>query len=101
MRIARTLAAILALLVGFAVSMAGPVLADNDDVLTAAQAGGGQAQGQLLHQCGQLRPRQRLPHAVGLLAQRGRVGPAGGVIEQEPGEGRQACLQCAGWSLRL
>jgi len=59
------------------------VLADDDQVLAAPQAGVGQAAGQLAHQLLQLRPGAGLPDPVFLLAQRGGVRAAPCVLEQQ------------------
>ena len=66
-----------------------PVGADDHDVLPALQPGLRQTGSELAHQVRQLRPGQRLPNAVLLLAQRRRVRSLGGVFEQEAGKGRR------------
>ena len=64
-----------------------PVLADDDQMLAACQPGFRESARERFDQLGEAAPRVRLPDAQVLLAQSRGGRPAGGVVEQQAGEG--------------
>ena len=80
----------------------GAVGADHDQVLAALQTRLMQTASDRLHQLGQIRPADGLPNAINFLAQGGRCGALGSVLEHQTGKRclhdltclQKRCIEC-------